>query len=288
MAKATFETVVSAIEQLKKEGRSTTIAAIQAITGGSNSTIVTLKQRYENERPTIAATRTININPAISELIAGEISRAAAEAGAEAGQRRAEVEADMLRVAEEAEATAAALEAAQQQIIQLQSQVQQMAGTIEQLKADAEAVKVDAAKQIANEQQRAREAIMKAETESARERSERESAQMELAKAGLRLESLPKLEAEIVRLQGALEAERTGRSSAEAGKAAAEAKVNGLADRLADCQVQSEKAVAVAGERLLEQSRSCSELTSTLKDEIQSLQQRLVESVKPVEKPAAE
>lgn len=308
MAKATYETVVAAIEQLKSEGRSTTIAAIQAITGGSNSTIVTLKQRYNTERPTVTASRTINVNPVISEMIAAEIEKAAAEAGAEAGQRRSEIEADMLRLAEEAEATAAALEAAQEQNVQILAQLQQLNGTIEQLKSDAVAVKTDAEKQIAAEQLRARDAVTKAEAESARERADREATQMELAKASLRLESLPKLEAEIQQVRQALDLEREARSVAEAKAAGADAKAAGLADRLtdaqaaaateakaasgrlADVQADAEKAAVVAEARLSEQSRSCAELTNALRSEVKSWQQKLAESeaAKQAEKPMAE
>lgn len=60
--KATFEAVSKAIE-LKAEGRSASIAAIQAITGGSNTTITVHKRQYEAQRPTIQAAKTININP---------------------------------------------------------------------------------------------------------------------------------------------------------------------------------------------------------------------------------
>lgn len=287
MAKATYEAVVSAIEQIKADGRSPTIAAIQAITGGSNSTIVLLRQRYESERPTVEASKQININPSIGQLIAAEVERAAIEAAAEATAKHEAIKAEMLRTAEESEATASALEAAQQQLAAMQAQLQSMAGQIEQLKADSEQVKREAANQVAAAQASARDAITKAEDQAARERGERELAQVALAKAELRLEAMPKLQAEVEKLQTALDAERQAKAVSDAKAAALDAKATGLEGRLADCQAQADKAAKIADERLNEQNRSCSELVGTLKAEISGLQQRLVEALKPVEKPAA-
>lgn len=287
MAKATYEAVVSAIEQIKADGKSPTIAAIQQITGGSNSTIVLLRQRYESERPTVEASKQININPSISQLIAAEVERAAVEAAAEANAKHEAIKAEMLRTAEESEATASALEAAQQQLAAMQAQLQSMTGQIEQLKADSEQVKREAANQVAAAQASARDAITKAEDQATRERGERELAQVALAKAELRLEAMPKLQAEVEKLQTALDAERQAKAASDSKAAALDAKSNGLEGRLADYQAQAEKAAQVANDRLVEQNRSCSELTSALKAEIQSLQQRLMEATKPVEKPAA-
>lgn len=287
MAKATYEAVVSAIEQLKAEGRSPTIAAIQQITGGSNSTIVLLRQRYESERPTVEASKQININPSIGQLITAEVEKAAVEAAAEANGKHEAIKAEMLRTAEESEVTASLLETAQNELAALRSQLQTQAGQIEQLKSDAEQIKREAADQVSAAQVVARDSVTKIEEVAARERSEREAAQVALAKAELKLEAMPQLKAEVEKLQTALDAERQAKSAAEAKAAALDAKATGLEGRLADCQVQAEKAAKIADERLNEQNRSCSELVGTLKAEISGLQQRLVEALKPVEKPAA-
>lgn len=301
----TYENVAATAQALSDDGKRPSVRAVMAAMGGGSPNSVLVHLNNWKAGRAVVAVAEVQVDPRIAQIVAEQISKATAEARSEIEQRLSETEADAAVIAEAGRLAELELDQVQQQVAALQSQVQQLSGTIEQLKADAETVKTDAAKQIANEQLRARDAVTKAEAESVRERSERESAQMELAKAGLRLESLPKLEAEIVRLQSALEAERTGRSSAEAGKAAAEAQANGLADRLTDAQAaaaaevkaalarlsdtqaEAGKAASIAADRLAEQGRSCVELTAALKAEIQTLQQRLVES-KPVEKPKAE
>lgn len=287
MAKATYEVVVSAIEQLKAEGKSPTIAAIQAVTGGSNSTIVLLRQRYESERPTAEVSKQININPSIGQLIAAEVERAAVEAAAEATAKHEAIKAEMLRTAEESEATASLLETAQNELAALRSQLQTQAGQIEQLKSDAEQIKREAADQVSTAQVAARDSVTKIEDVAARERSEREAVQVALAKAELKLEAMPQLKADVEKLQAALDSERQAKAASDSKAAALDAKATGLEGRLADYQAQADKAAKIADERLNEQNRSCSELVGTLKAEIGGLQQRLVEALKPVEKPAA-
>ena len=80
-----------------------------------------------------------------------------------------------------------------------------------------------------------------------------------------------------------MEDERIGRSAAESEKAAAQAKAAGLSDRLADAQNAAEKAGIVSNERLAEQNRSCAELVSSLKAEIQTLQKQLIEKTEKSE-----
>ena len=98
--KASYEAVAQAIEQIRAEGRSPTVAAILAITGGSNSTIIKHKARYDAERPQIQAAKSVQIDPALLDLLTVTIAKAADQAAAEASTRRAEIEADMNKVAE--------------------------------------------------------------------------------------------------------------------------------------------------------------------------------------------
>lgn len=261
-AKATYEAVSSAIEQLKAEGRSVTIAAIQAITGGSNSTITLLKRQYEAERPTVLAARSINLNPEITHLIVSEITRTAHEAAAEATQRLAELEIDMTRVSEEAVATAAALESREAELDVAKGQIQSLAGQIEQLRADAEQVKATAAEQIRITEERAGAAVAKAEDEADRARKGREGTIAALGEANARLEALPRMEAEITRLQAALDTERTARTDAERSVAASDAKADGLAARLEDTQEQLRQAQAQVKEARDAMARTSEQLST--------------------------
>jgi colicin import membrane protein len=230
--KATYPAVIEAIDKLKLAGRSVTIASIQSITGGSNSTITLLKRRFESERPTILAAKSINLNPEISALIVSEITRAAHEASTDATQKLAEAEIDMTRVSEEAEATAAALDTKEVELEAARSQAQALAGQIEQLKTDADQIKQSAITQIKI-----------AEDRADRERTEREAAQVAIARADLRLEALPRLENEISRLTEELRQERTARTASDQTAAVALARLEGEQAAHSDAQRREQAAV---------------------------------------------
>lgn len=282
-----YETVAAAAESLSKDEKRVSVRSVMGVLGGgSPNAILPLLNQWKAGRPVAQATE-INVDPRIGQIIAEQITKATAEARSDIEQRLAEVEADASAIAEAGREAEQALEAAQAEIAKLTTQAQTQAGQIEQLKADAEQVKRDAADQVATAQAAARDAVTKAEEIAARERGEREVAQVALAKAELRLEAMPKLQAEVEKLQTALDAERQAKAVSDAKAAALDAKATGLEGRLADCQAQADKAAKIADERLNEQNRSCSELVGTLKAEISGLQQRLVEALKPVEKPAA-
>jgi chromosome segregation ATPase len=70
------------------------------------------------------------------------------------------------------------------------------------------------------------------------ERQAAERARTELAKAELRLEALPRIEAEADRLRGELTSERTAKVAAEQAAAVANEKITGLVARLADGQTR--------------------------------------------------
>lgn len=283
----TYETVAAAAESLSKDDKRVSVRAVMGVLGGgSPNAILPLLNQWKAGRPVVQVSE-IHVDPRIASIIGEQISKATAEARSDVEQRLSEVEADAAAIAEAGREAEQALEAAQAEITKLTAQVQAQAGQIEQLRADSEQVKREAANQVAAAQASARDAITKAEDQAARERGERELAQVALAKAELRLEAMPKLQAEVEKLQTALDAERQAKAVSDAKAAALDAKATGLEGRLADCQAQADKAAKIADERLNEQNRSCSELVGTLKAEISGLQQRLVEALKPVEKPAA-
>lgn len=70
--------------------------------------------------------------------------------------------------------------------------------------------------------------------EALRERAAAESARTELAKDQLRLEAMPRLEADLATLRETYEAERQTRIAAEQSAAVSAAQKDGLAERLAE------------------------------------------------------
>lgn len=266
-----YETVAAAAESLSKDQKRVSVRSVMGVLGGgSPNAILPLLNQWKAGRPVAQATE-INVDPRIGQIIAEQITKATAEARSDIEQRLAEVEADASAIAEAGREAEQALEAAQAEIAKLTTQAQTQAGQIEQLKADAEQVKRDAADQVATAQAAARDAVTKAEEIAARERGEREVAQVALAKAELRLEAMPKLEAEIADLRNKLEVERTAKSSAEAKAAAAEAKAVGLEGRLADCHAQADKSAGIAEKRISEINTSNTALVESLRNEIERL-----------------
>ncbi|MCC6863885.1 MAG: DNA-binding protein [Rhodobacteraceae bacterium] len=224
IAKATYETVRDAIDRLRAEDRSVTVAAIQQMVGGSNTTITLHKRRYEAEHPTVEAAKTIEVNPRIVQLIAEEIARAVEIATKTALAARDECKLDMERIAEEAAETAISYEVADQCLALAREQVQSLMGQLEQLRADVEQIKVDAGNQVAAAQMRADAEIEKSKLETMRERQEREAAQKALTLAEAQLFDMPKLKQEIEALRNALAAEKDARTESEKSAAVAVAK----------------------------------------------------------------
>ena len=80
--------------------------------------------------------------------------------------------------------------------------------------------------------------------EAARERSGAELARTELAKAQLRLEAMPRLEADLVAVRAVLEAERTARQQAKEDAAVLASKLEAAERRIAENEARSTKAEA--------------------------------------------
>ena len=278
-----YETVAAAAESLAKQDKRQSVRSVIAeLGGGSPNAVLPLLNQWKAGRPTVAATE-IQIDPRIIQLVGEQIVKAAAEARSEIELRLAEVEADAKSLADAGLQAEEGLKSANSQIQLLTEKTQTQAGQVEQLKSDIESVKIEAAEQIATIQAAARDSITKSAEAAARETAERLAAHVALGKAELRLEALPALTDEIKQLRLALDAERQAKSAAESEKASALAKADGLADRLADTQVAAEKSAIVSAERLVEQGRSCTELVSSLKAEIQILQKQIAEKTEKSE-----
>lgn len=243
-AKATYEAVRDAIDQMRAENRAVTVAAIQQMVGGSNTTIVLHKRRYEAEHPVVESANNIEVNPRINQLIAEEIARAVDVATKAAIAARDEYKADMSRIAEEAMEVSEEAAAMEKELALSREQVQSLTGQLAQLRADVEQIKVDAGQQIAAAQLRADAEIEKAKLETLRERQEREAAQKALTLAEVQLADLPRLKQEMDALRAALASEKDVRKEAEKSAAVAMAKFE--AEAAAHQGAQQREAAAIA------------------------------------------
>lgn len=236
-ARITLETVADTAAEIESRGETPSVRKVLAVLGGSPNTIAPLLKEWRESRPA-RRTAEIAIDPRIARLIAEQVQIAEMEAARAAQARLTEVldDADVV-----AEAGRAAEKLAAELALELEAvraKVQQQVGQIEQMKEDASHVKAEAADRV-------RAAADRAAFEAAKS----EAAQKALARAELKLESLPKLEA-------ALETVRNEASHARHRANAAERELAGVRGEL--------KALQAAFER---QSMELAETKAAARDE---------------------
>lgn len=191
-ATITQEQVNAAADALVTSGqKATNRAVLDAVGSGSMATIVKLLQNWKAGQVRTSAAIDDAVDPDVSRSIANMLARRISEATAEANAKVADLQSDLATVITENERQAAEIEAQATELSALHDQVQSQAGQIEQLSINAE---------------RARDMIT-GETKA------REAAQIALAKAELRIESLPGLQEEL--RQARAEAKRAGEEAAE-------------------------------------------------------------------------
>lgn len=176
----TAEQVAAAAEALKAEGIKPTTRSVREYLGaGSMATVLKYLQQWKagQTRQTQAIDDTID--PSIARAISNQLAARVQEATAETTARLADLQAEIETVIAENERQAAEIEAQAIALSELQEQLAATTGRAQQLEADA-----------------ARQA-----SELAAERAAAETARVELAKADLRLEAVPRIEAEIVKVR---------------------------------------------------------------------------------------
>jgi hypothetical protein len=199
----TPEQVGAAAEAIKAAGVAPTLRAVRERLGvGSMGTINRMLQSWKDTqgRP---ATQEVAIPPALARAIIDHM-------GMEIAQAKAPLVADL---AEARQATADLATENERQAKEIEDLSVQMAALAEQ-KAAADG----RAAQLAAELAAARE-------EAGRERRAAEEARVEVAKAALRLEAMPRLEADLTLAREALETERLSRVAAEQSAAVALARL---------------------------------------------------------------
>lgn len=189
MALVTFESVAEAAQSLLDEGSKASVrAVITKLGGGSPNAVLPLLNEWKAGRPRVTAAD-IALDPRIAGLIAEQISTASAQAAKTAEEKAADVLADAEAVAEAgrlAESKAAELElamdAAKAEILTKSRALEDLATERTRDATDAQEKITTLQAQIAGERQRADEAVQT------------------VAKDEVRLQAIPKLEAELQRL----------------------------------------------------------------------------------------
>lgn len=215
-ATITQEQVNAAADAIRAGGAKPTARAVrEAVGSGSMATVLKLLQVWQGgqarveEGPVVLP---VGLQRALVDFIAQEV------AGAKAG-----LQSDLV-VAQQANGDLIAESERQSSTIELQAEALE----------SAQAEKAELAGRLAQVESE----LARATENVDGERQAAELARTELAKAQLRLDALPRIEAEVDRLRAELATERTAKVAAEQAAAVANQKAAGLAERLADAQAQ--------------------------------------------------
>lgn len=223
----TFEQVVAIADAMKSAGGTPTSRAVRERLGntGSMGTINKLLQRWKSDQDQQGGADLVippELQRSLLKFMNDELKSAREPLNAEIAFHQQEA-ADL---GEENE----------RQILENDSQSE----VIELLRADVSTLQGRAG-QLESD-------LVVARDEAARERSGAELARTELAKAQLRLEAMPRLEADLVAVREVLEAERMARVAAEQSAAVLTAKLEATERRATEAEARTGKAEAAAAQ----------------------------------------
>jgi len=222
----TFEQVAAVADAIAARGDRPTLRGVRAELGsGSMGTIQKHLAAWQGQRRQIV-TSAATLPTEIQRVILSEIEREVDAARAELEAELAAIKGDRDTLADDNEAQAEQIEQQSARLDEIEATSQQQAGRIAQLEAD----------------------LATAWQATERERGIAEQARQALAKAELRLEALPKVEAEVERLRAALDASQARATTAEQLAAVTAEKLAGVEARLADAQTREQQTAAKLAE----------------------------------------
>lgn len=259
----TAQSVAAAADGLTAQGNRVTVRAVIAVLGGgSPNEVLPLVSEWKAGRTT-PAIPDIAIDPAIVQLMAKQIFMAAAESAAAAEMRAADVAADSEVIAK---AGRAAEELAAQLQVELNGArelIQQQTGQLDERSREIQQVRSDSAEQVAL-----------AEARAQRERETAESVRQDLVRANIRVESVPRLEAENSALLDRVRDAEKALAAAKQAEAVATTKQSAESVRATECMGREKLALqqiqrlelALTESRTLE--RAASERAQNLEREL--------------------
>lgn len=293
MALVTFESVAAAAQALIDDGGKASVrAVIAALGGGSPNAVLPLLNEWKAGRPLVRASD-IALDPRIAGLIAEQIGTASAQAAKMAEEKAADVQADAEAVAEAGRAAEARAEQLEQALEVANAEVLAKTRDLDNLALERE-----------RDAKVAQEKINTLQIQLQGERQRADQAVQTVAKDEVRLQAIPKLEAEVQRLvqfeqQSAVVTARLEDAHdviedlrqrlAASEKAASQARESGakLSSELEQSRIQEQAAQArlESAIRELEGSKSVlAEVKTELKEareEAKDLRSRLLDASKP-------
>lgn len=271
MSRITEETVAAAARQLVEAGEKPSVRKVTALLGGGSPNLVApLLKAWKGAQPRLKAAE-IQLDPRITALIAEQVLEAARNAGSEADSRAAVAEDDLEFCQAEAVELRAEIDRLQSELHESQAQTQRQAAMIISIQGERD-----------REQKEHAEAVKAAGEAAAREREEAEKSRQALARAELRLEAVPRLEAEIERLRGALEVSDGARHEAEKAAAVSAESVDRLNSLVADLKTREQEARQLAQAAQAETEKALRDVNRAEKSE-QACQARLETAARELE-----
>jgi len=186
--KITYDAVAEAANAIALEGGKPSVRLVIARIGGSPNTVLPMLREWQSGRPVVRAAD-IAVNPEIFRLLAEQISTSNAVAVKAAEERATEAEAEVELLAEAGRAVEAQVEELELALEQSQAEIVKKERTLEALEIER-----------ARDQQTAQETISTLKAQNDGERQRADEAVQKVAENGVRLEAIPKLEAEVQRL----------------------------------------------------------------------------------------
>lgn len=179
----TQDQVAAAADNLKAQGTKPTARNVRDVLGtGSMATVLKFLQLWQGGQIRQSQAIDDTLDPSIGRVISNQIAAKVQEATADVTARLADLQAETDNVIAENERQAAEIEAQAGELVALQEQHAALVGRAQQIEADA----------------------TRTTAELVAERQAAEAARVELAKAELRLEAVPRIEAEIEKVRADL------------------------------------------------------------------------------------
>ncbi len=225
MALVNFEAVAAAAEQISKAGGKPSVrSVIVELGGGSPNAVLPLLNEWKAGRPALRSAD-IELDPRLAQVVADMIQHASEQAAKTAEERAADVQAD-------AETVAEAAREAESMVKDLASKLDDAQKLIATKERALEDVQAAAGIETRNFQER----VDTLQSQLTDERSRADQAVQAVAKAEVKLELIPGLQAEIERLKPFESQAAVLTANLEASRATAEDLKTRLAESLAEAR----------------------------------------------------
>jgi outer membrane murein-binding lipoprotein Lpp len=282
----TYETVAAACEALTTEGLKPSVRAVIArLGGGSPNVVLDFQRQWKSGRPVVRP-HEIQIDARVNQIIAEQITQAIAVASASAEAERAEAEETLDMVSKASKEADKKITALTDELELANTKVQTLNGQIGQLNTTVQQIKEDATAAIKAAEDRAAAEIAKMAAELTTERTAAETTRMSLAKAELRLESVPRIEMGIDKLRVELQLALQQANEQHEEAAVAMAKLAG-AERIVTAATAAASENVARAQQAETLARKATEEAAELRGQISVLNKQLA-AIKPAIKPKGE